>query len=65
MLAAPAEVFARYAGDRDVGRYMAWRLHTAYGDPEATPPLEELERYLRWAAKLRAMNGRDGRGGAA
>ena len=43
--------------------YMAWRMYTAYGDAEATPPLDELERYLHWAAKLRVKTGRNGRGG--
>lgn len=33
--------------------YLRWRLDTAYGDPEATPPLDELERFLRWAAETR------------
>jgi hypothetical protein len=33
--------------------YVAWRLHTAYGDEEALPPARDFERYLRWAAGLR------------
>lgn len=33
-------------------KYLAWRLHTAYGDAAVTPPLEELERYLRWVARM-------------
>jgi hypothetical protein len=33
--------------------YIAWRLYTAYGDEEATPPATDLARYLAWAARLR------------
>lgn len=35
--------------------YLRWRLETAYGDPEATPPLDEMERYLVWTARMRSM----------
>jgi hypothetical protein len=34
--------------------YLRWRMETAYGDPEATPSYEELERYLRWASDMRS-----------
>jgi hypothetical protein len=30
------------------GRYMAWRMDTAYGAEDALPSRAELERYLRW-----------------
>ena len=33
--------------------YLRWRMDTAYGDPEATPSLDELERFLRWASAMR------------
>lgn len=33
--------------------YIRWRMETAYGDPDATPPLDEFERYVRWAAAMR------------
>lgn len=33
--------------------YVRWRLETAYGDPEAVPPADELERFLRWASAMR------------
>jgi len=33
--------------------YMRWRLDTAYGDPDATPPPEDLERYLAWGTEMR------------
>ena len=33
--------------------YLRWRMDTAYGDPEAVPPYEELERYLKWARDMR------------
>ena len=29
--------------------YVAWRMHTAYGDDGAVPDFSELVRYLRWA----------------
>jgi len=34
--------------------YLAWRQHTAYGDERAVPTAAELERYLRWAERMRA-----------
>ena len=33
--------------------YMRWRMETAYGDPDATPPISELERYVVWAGRMR------------
>lgn len=33
--------------------YLQWRMETAYGDPEATPPVDELKRYLRWTSEMR------------
>lgn len=33
--------------------YLRWRLETAYGDPEARPPLDEAERYLSWGTRMR------------
>jgi hypothetical protein len=36
--------------------YVAWRLHTAYGDEDAVPPVRELARYVRWSDRF-------GRGG--
>jgi hypothetical protein len=33
--------------------YLAWRLHTAYGDERAMPPLDQLERYLAWSERMR------------
>ncbi len=38
--------------------YVRWRLDTAYGNPEADPPLEELLRFLRWAREMRREMGR-------
>ena len=35
--------------------YLRWRLDTAYGDPDANPPAEELHRYLVWSARMRAQ----------
>ncbi|MEM7415017.1 MAG: hypothetical protein AAF389_05925 [Gemmatimonadota bacterium] len=35
--------------------YVRWRLDTAYGDPDAVPPLDELERYVVWTARMRAQ----------
>jgi hypothetical protein len=31
--------------------YVRWRMHTAYGDYDAVPPADDIERYARWAAK--------------
>ena len=33
--------------------YLRWRMETAYGDPDARPPEEDLIRYLRWARQMR------------
>lgn len=33
--------------------YLQWRMETAYGDADATPPVSELNRYLRWTAEMR------------
>ena len=35
--------------------YMRWRMETAYGDANAMPSDEELERYLRWTAQMRGQ----------
>lgn len=34
-------------------RYLRWRMETAYGDPDATPPADELARFLIWAREMR------------
>lgn len=31
--------------------FIAWRLHTAYGE-DASPTVDELARYLRWANRM-------------
>jgi hypothetical protein len=31
--------------------YVRWRMHTAYGDYDAIPPAEDVERYARWAVE--------------
>ena len=31
--------------------YVRWRMLTAYGDPNAVPPAEDVERYARWAVR--------------
>ncbi len=33
--------------------YLRWRMDTAYGDPDAAPPPDELERYLLWTSRMR------------
>lgn len=33
------------------GKYVRWRMHTAYGRDETVPPAEDLVRYARWATK--------------
>lgn len=35
--------------DRD---YVAWRMHTAYGDHHAVPPAADIERYARWTRRI-------------
>jgi hypothetical protein len=32
---------------------MRWRQHTAYGEEDRTTTAEELEAYVRWAARMR------------
>ena len=32
--------------------YVRWRMYTVYGDHDAVPPLEDLIRYARWAARF-------------
>jgi hypothetical protein len=35
-------------------------METAYGDPDAVPPADELGRYLAWTARMRqAMRNAD------
>jgi hypothetical protein len=36
--------------------YLRWRMETAYGDPDAVPPVDELRRFLRWARRTRKGN---------
>jgi hypothetical protein len=31
--------------------YVRWRMHTAYGDPDAVPPAEDVARYARWVRR--------------
>lgn len=35
--------------------YLRWRMDTAYGDPDAVPSPEEMERYLVWTARMRRL----------
>jgi hypothetical protein len=32
-------------------------METAYGDPDAVPPVDELRRFLRWARIMRKTGG--------
>lgn len=32
--------------------YLRWRMYTAYGDHDAVPPVEDVIRYARWAARI-------------
>ncbi len=36
---------------------MRWRLETAYGDPEAVPPTDDLIRFLLWSRDMRRRMG--------
>jgi hypothetical protein len=31
--------------------YVRWRMHTAYGDHETIPPVEDVIRYAHWARR--------------
>jgi hypothetical protein len=31
--------------------YVRWRMHTAYGDDDFTPPPADVERYALWAVR--------------
>ena len=31
--------------------YVQWRMHTAYGDYDAVPPVDDVIRYARWAVR--------------
>jgi hypothetical protein len=31
--------------------YVRWRMYTAYGDERATPPVDDVIRYARWARR--------------
>ena len=31
--------------------YVRWRMHTAYGDYDAVPPADDIERYARWVGR--------------
>lgn len=33
------------------GRYVRWRMYTAYGDERAVPPVMDVVRYARWAGR--------------
>lgn len=33
--------------------YVRWRMYTAYGDEDAIPPADHVERYARWAGASR------------
>lgn len=35
--------------------YLAWRMHTAYGENGAEPDIDALERYLRWTSGMGRM----------
>ncbi len=32
--------------------YLAWRLHTAYGDERLVPPAEDVLRFARWRREI-------------
>jgi len=32
--------------------YLAWRLHTAYGDEVLVPPVEDVLRFARWRRRI-------------
>jgi hypothetical protein len=32
--------------------YLRWRMYTAYGDEDAIPPREDVERFVRWRRRF-------------
>jgi hypothetical protein len=32
--------------------YLAWRLHTAYGEEREVPPVEDIIRFARWRRRI-------------
>ncbi len=32
--------------------YLAWRLHTAYGEERSLPPVEDVLRFARWRRRI-------------
>lgn len=44
-----AAIFANYAGDESLGRYLAWPIHGSIGDTDAFLKLAEVE-WRRWPA---------------
>jgi hypothetical protein len=32
--------------------YLAWRLHTAYGEARSVPPVEDVLRFARWRREI-------------
>lgn len=43
--------------------YVAWRLHTAYGEEGREPSVEELDGYVRWANRIHRGRRQGQRGG--
>ncbi|HEX6560316.1 MAG TPA: hypothetical protein VF021_12660 [Longimicrobiales bacterium] len=41
--------------------YIRWRLHTAFGNEQAEPDIDDLEAYLAWAARMRKQPSREAR----
>lgn len=36
-------------------QYVRWRMETAWGSAEAEPEQDELERFVVWSARMRAL----------
>lgn len=32
--------------------YLRWRMHTAYGDEDAVPPIRDVLRFARWRREI-------------
>ena len=32
-------------------KYVRWRMHTAYGDYDVVPPVDDVVRYARWVGR--------------
>jgi hypothetical protein len=46
----------RHGGFLPSSDYIAWRVHTAYGDGMSETRQEDVASYLRWRRRMRALS---------